>query len=177
MILPEIGEVKKAKDIGYKGTAHFAWLPCMECGKERWVMLSKGKPVSCRCHSCGFCSIKKITGKGWYEKGYIIVYLAKDDFFFPMTHRKRILEHRLIMAKYLGRCLLDWERIHHKNGIKTDNRIENLELTTASNHSLEHSRGYRDGYAKGLADGRLKQIQLLKEQLLEYQENHTQISF
>jgi len=98
--------------------------------------------------------------------GYVEVRIGREDFFFPMaTHRFYVREHRLVMARHLGRCLQPWETVHHKNGIKTDNRITNLSLQTAHTHSKDHSQGYLDGYEKGLVDGRDHQIQQLKQEI------------
>ena len=51
-----------------------------------------------------------------------------------------IREHDYVMEKHIGRRLEKGECVHHINGIKTDNRIENLKLMTNSEHMKLHAR-------------------------------------
>jgi len=58
----------------------------------------------------------------------------------PMANKNRYIPvHRLIMSQIEGRNLDPEEIVHHRNGIKTDNRPENLELMTKSEHMKLHS--------------------------------------
>lgn len=54
------------------------------------------------------------------------------------TKQGRVLEHRLVMARTIGRPLLPDETVHHKNGVRLDNRPENLELFSG-NHGKHQS--------------------------------------
>lgn len=61
-------------------------------------------------------------------------------YFYIRIDGKDIGEHILIMEKALGRRLNSSEVVHHINGIKTDNRLENLQLMTASEHLKLHGK-------------------------------------
>lgn len=68
-----------------------------------------------------------------HNKGYLSAYFPDH----PMAGQSGyILVHRLVMANHLKRCLRSNEIVHHRNGDRADNRIENLELM----HYQEHNR-------------------------------------
>ncbi|KKM02247.1 hypothetical protein LCGC14_1786350 [marine sediment metagenome] len=138
--VPYVGEIRYGREIGVKDRKHkYRWCRCSSCGYERWVAY-RGRDVRLLCHPC---ARKRQIGEqspGWkggrnhHTEGYIGVHVPRDDFFFPMAPKPigryggYVMEHRLVMARYLNRCLLPWEIVHHKNGVREDNRLENLEL-------------------------------------------------
>jgi len=109
---------------------------CPQCGKKIWRPKAYSN-LGRRCRSCISKEIgnKRIAGRVRTTGGYISIKLKPTDFFYPMAGRNgRVLEHRLVMAKALGRCLHPWEIVHHKNHIRDDNRIENLQLVGDNRH-------------------------------------------
>lgn len=82
-------------------------------------------------------------GVSW-SKGYRLLYVGREH---PMSNCDGYAyEHRLVMAEHLGRYLDRDEHIHHINEVKSDNRIENLELTNLRDHMSFHRQV--DGWAK-----------------------------
>ncbi len=158
--MPQVGEIKNGREIGYKSDNGYIWQACADCGKERWVQLRRGQRLSSkRCRECcgrqmgraavGFGVGEKNSnwkgGRMETRKGYILVKLYPDDFFYSMTDKDGyVSEHRLVVAKALGRNLHRWEIVHHKHDRyprgskedKADNRYpENLQLVSDDRHT------------------------------------------
>ena len=147
---PEEGDLVHAWDIGKgHGQAPYRWTRCPKCGKSRWVIKYTDPNVICR--KCAGIRQRRDGSPNWTGgsyingNGYRMVRIYNDHPFFYAMGRingkgsdntaRLIAEHRLVMAEHLGRPLRSWESVHHINDIKTDNRIENLELTNPPNHA------------------------------------------
>jgi len=156
---PIIGDTCYGDAIGKLPTRYFVWLPCTKCGKLRWVGVLHSEPKNMLCRPCalketvdGLRKHRSFTGDG-----YVTVKLSRDDFYYRMANKKgRVLEHRLIMAQSLNRCLLPWEIVHHRNGVKDDNRIDNLVLVLGQYKHVPDTELKR--YAHRL-EGRIQQLE------------------
>ncbi|KKK87050.1 hypothetical protein LCGC14_2757110, partial [marine sediment metagenome] len=149
--MPQLGDVKTGKELGYRNHwSQFLWCACRDCGREAWVVLIKGSPKNDRCSKCAGKAKRGKLNPMWKRErwvgkdGYVWVRLYPEDFYGSMASKSNsVLEHRLVMAKHLGRPLHTWEMVHHKGirhiGIenRSDNLSDNLKLTMKGSHSRE----------------------------------------
>jgi len=80
-------------------------------------------------------------GRSVAKGGYVYIYVFEHP---NKNNRNCVFEHRLIMEKHIGRYLYLWETVHHINGIKTDNRIENLKLLPGNEHNTRVQEVYKE---------------------------------
>lgn len=110
---------------------------CAQCGKTYTRAASTAKVLNFCTRDCQY-GYRRGLGKSFINaSGYVVVGVPAGH---PGSrpngaNSAQIVEHRKVMQEFLGRELLPEENVHHINGIRTDNRPENLELWTRSQPS------------------------------------------
>lgn len=140
----EFGRLKILQETKVKNVAgeerRFVLCIC-QCGNEKEVILKQllsGDIKDCGCRYYSVNNTGRLTSKRKKyitKSGYVKIYLPDHS---NTDRNGYVLEHVLVMSDYLKRPIQDKETIHHKNGVRSDNRLENLELW-----STHHAFGQR----------------------------------
>jgi hypothetical protein len=139
------------------------WATCAVCGDRRWVcqsILREGYRYYCS-RDCFAEGLRRFNvgpahhhfkgGDGWFvnSNGYAMVRwstLPESD--QRLVYRSKsgwVFEHRVVMARVLGRPIHRDEKVHHRNGVKDDNRPENLEVAVNNGaHTKLHAAVYAE---------------------------------
>ena len=130
-VISYLGKLPEENQKGYY------WLCQCECGNKRnytTAAIMGGQYKSCGCMQEGHPNYIHKNSKD--ASGYIQVYCPEH----PRSHKKgnKVPEHILVMEQVIGRYITKEETVHHKNGIRDDNRPENLELWAS-----RHPKGQR----------------------------------
>lgn len=141
-IIAKVGDIKTGGELGMKyKEQRYIYEKCPNCGNLRWVQIqSSGKYPKChKCMNKGKFENKSGRWNGGRKinrQGYIEVRLLPNDPYIAMAKKSRyVCEHRLVVARALGRCLEKYEIIHHKDSNPSNNNLDNLELISDGKHN------------------------------------------
>lgn len=111
--------------------------------------------MSAGCASALVIAATNDNAFGWHDsdlsghkietEGYIISYCPKHP---HARSNGYVLFHRLVMENFLKRYLGSDENVHHINGVKNDNRLENLKVMAQSEYSTHHLMRQSEGDKK-----------------------------
>ena len=117
------GDCKKCVYLRQQSNGYYKHKISCSCGKLK-------SQYSKKCRECNAPSLLTLGRIPTWRKDISTGYIVGD--IRNATGKHEIRQHRYIMEEHLGRKLLDHENVHHKNGIRDDNKIENLELWSTS---------------------------------------------
>lgn len=135
---------------------------CNECGVIYRPKRASSNYCSRTCQWKNNGKSQKRKQEVWWinKKGYVAGRITDS------SGTRDVRQHRYIMENHLGRKLLPEEDVHHINGIKTDNRVENLKVLPHAEHSVitNSERVYRSGYKSKITEAeRIRRSQRMKE--------------
>ena len=114
---------------------------CKICGGTEKVTTYPYSKFQGVCRSCVYkkCRVNHTFkgGKSLDKDGYVLVSGHHDH---PRRHGSSVREHILVMEAHIGRYVTKKEVVHHINGDKQDNRLENLKLMSFEEHCAQHGK-------------------------------------
>ena len=121
---------------------------CAKCGARFRPARATAAYCSRACARSKNKGKRRTEGDLWWTnaKGYI------EGNVWAGGRLVQVKQHRWLMERHLGRTLTETEDVHHRNGNKSDNRLENLQLIDHGEHSKLTNKGrtYKRGYKLNL---------------------------
>lgn len=133
----QIKKVGKMKFNNRKNEEYCSLFKCPRCDSEVIRPTREGKRFKACSHTCSRLGIKRGAYKDRVViSGYEYVYMPSHPNAMKVGY---VAKHRLVLEQKLGRLLKSNEVAHHINENKLDNRQENIELMSFSEHSRYHA--------------------------------------
>lgn len=110
----------------FRKLSEYETLICPACKKE--FKKEKRKHAVYCSETCVYNGRQRKVGHTFLKEGYVMLCLEHGW----------VAQHRHVMEQFIGRPLHSTELVHHINGNRQDNRIENLQLVTKSEHGKIH---------------------------------------